>query len=310
MKKVLMYWNHICILHNEEKKFLAKAKENLLKQDIDLQIQFFGLGYASHMSEYLAEKDSIIPDIIISADLEVFEHKSIYNKLGKLHNVENWLKLKSDKIVEDLRRKETLLPFLAIPLVCFTNDLDHCKNKTLPEIANNSGFAFGGINNSAGKTITKIAMEKYNVRTAQDLLEKSNISDMPIGAFQSVRMKQNKTAVVPSLYALRADGVNTHMTTLREGVFLLPSYFSCAKTIDEEVGGIVMAEIINESTCNMYSNNGNLIVCPDIKTEKRVESEINEYAVVSQEFLDSLDENEFYDLYTSNIKSARNLIAV
>ncbi len=310
MKKVLLYWNHICILHNEEKKFLAKARENLLEQGIDLQIQFFGLGYANHMSEYLAEKDSVMPDIIISADLEVFEHKRIYNKLGKLHTAENWLKLKSSKIVEDLRRKETLLPFLAIPLVCYTNDLEHCKDKSLAEIIKNTGFTFGGINNSAGKTIAKIAMEKYDLATAKQVLENSSISDMPIGAFQSVRTKQNKTAVVPSLYALRADDVTTHMTTLKEGVFLLPSYFACAQTIDAITGKAVMAQIINESTCNMYSNNGNLIVCPDIKTDKKVEQGIDEYCAVSQDFLDGLDENEFYDMYTARIKTARNLIAV
>ncbi len=305
-----MYWNHICILHNEEKKFLASAKENLLKQGIDLQIQFFGLGYASHMSEYLAKKDSVIPDIIISADLEVFEHKSLYNKLGKLYTAENWLTLKNNNIVKDLRRKETLLPFLAIPLVCYTNDLEHCKDKSLPEIIKTEGFTFGGINNSAGKTITKIAMERYDAPIAQELLEKASISDMPIGAFQSVRTKQNKTAVVPSLYALRADDVNTHMTTLKEGVFLLPSYFACAQTIDETTGKAVMAQIINESICNMYSNNGNLIVCPDIKTDYKVEDSIDKYCAVSQEFLDKLDENEFYDMYTAMIKSAKNLIAV
>ena len=27
MKKVLLYWNHICILHNYEKMFLEEVKE-------------------------------------------------------------------------------------------------------------------------------------------------------------------------------------------------------------------------------------------------------------------------------------------
>ncbi len=307
MTKVTLFWNHICVLHNEEKRFLQEAKKNLLKQEIDLQIQFFGLGYANHMSEYIAGKDGVIPDIIVSADLEVFEHKQLYNKLGKLHNTEDWLALKADKIVQDIRRKQTLLPFVAIPLVCYTNDLEHCKNKTLKQIAQGSGFAFGGINNSAGKTIAKIAMEKYDAQFAQRLLENSNISDMPIGAFQSVRTKANKTAIVPTIYALRADGVNTHTTTLKEGVFLIPSYFACANTVSEQVGKAVMGEIINEKVFNMYSNSGNLIICPDYETDKKTEEQIDTYTVLSQKFIDVLDDDEFYDLYTSKIKTAKHL---
>ena len=44
---------------------------------------------------------------------------------------------------------------------------------------------------------------------AAKLLGESLVADMPIGAFQAVRQGQTSTALVPSLYALRADGRET-----------------------------------------------------------------------------------------------------
>ena len=52
MKKVSLYWNHICILHNYEKMFLEEVKQALLPYDIELNVTYFGMGYPEHMSEY------------------------------------------------------------------------------------------------------------------------------------------------------------------------------------------------------------------------------------------------------------------
>ncbi len=57
MKKVLLYWNHICILHNYEKMFLEEVKQALLPYDIELNVTYFGMGYPEHMSEYLYKKE-------------------------------------------------------------------------------------------------------------------------------------------------------------------------------------------------------------------------------------------------------------
>ena len=83
MTTVLLYWNHICVLHKGEKQFLDRLAERLSNEDIDLRVRYFGLGYPEHMSEYLARPDAILPDLIVSADLEVFEDSRIYRKLEK-----------------------------------------------------------------------------------------------------------------------------------------------------------------------------------------------------------------------------------
>ena len=73
MTNVLLYWNHICVLHNQEKAFLSRLAESLKAEEIALTVRYFGLGYPEHMSEYLAREDAVLPDLIVSADLEVFE---------------------------------------------------------------------------------------------------------------------------------------------------------------------------------------------------------------------------------------------
>ena len=81
MTNVLLYWNHICVLHNQEKAFLSRLAESLKAEDIALTVRYFGLGYPEHMSEYLAREDAVLPDLIVSADLEVFEDARLMEKL-------------------------------------------------------------------------------------------------------------------------------------------------------------------------------------------------------------------------------------
>ena len=63
MTNVLLYWNHICVLHNQEKAFLARLAESLKAEDIELTVRYFGLGYPEHMSEYLAREDAVLAGI-------------------------------------------------------------------------------------------------------------------------------------------------------------------------------------------------------------------------------------------------------
>ena len=52
------------------------------------------------------------------------------------------------------------------------------------------GWPFGGINNSAVKTVVKAVWEQWGQAAAAKLLEESLVTDMPIGAFQAVRQGQ------------------------------------------------------------------------------------------------------------------------
>ena len=137
----------------------------------DRNVTYFGMGYPEHMSEYLYKKDAVLPDIIVSADLEVFEDSRIFSKLEPdLYPCHGWVSFKNSTALELVERSPYLLPFISIPLVYFTTNPNHCKNKKMDEI---HPLAFGGINNSAGKTVTKALWNRYGKEAAEHVLRNS-----------------------------------------------------------------------------------------------------------------------------------------
>ena len=94
MRTVDLYWSHICVMHNFEKEHLARARERLAHQGIDLRVTCFGMGYGRHMASYLHNEEALLPDIVVSADLEVFENARIAAKLGPCHPCASWMELK------------------------------------------------------------------------------------------------------------------------------------------------------------------------------------------------------------------------
>lgn len=173
MTRVLLYWNHICVLHNGEKQFLEQLTEKLLEMEIRLDVQYFGLGYPEHMSNYLVRPDAQLPDIIVSADLEVFEDHRIFDKLcNNLYPIAEWFPVLGGKALEAVKRSSDLLPFTAIPLVYYTRDPQYCEGTALADFAS---LSFGGINNSAGKTIVKSVWSRWGKDTAEKFLSRSKV---------------------------------------------------------------------------------------------------------------------------------------
>ena len=159
MTHILLYWNHICVLHRQEKAFLQELAGRLHREDIELEVRFFGLGYPEHMSEYLARPDAVLPDLIVSADLEVFEDRAIFSKMEpELYPAADWVSLRESPALDAVRRGDKLLPAAAIPLVYYTRELGICEQMRLPDW---DGLAFGGINNSAVKTVVKVVWETW-----------------------------------------------------------------------------------------------------------------------------------------------------
>lgn len=301
MTSILLYWSHICVLHRQEKAFLKSLTQQLLEENIQLKVRCFGLGYPEHMSEYLARPDAVLPDLIVSADLEVFEDSLIFSKLQpELYPAADWVPLRQGPMLNAVRRGPCLLPFLSIPLVYYTRKPKGCAKTALPYW---HGLAFGGIHNSAAKTVVKSAWEQWGREAAARLLEESLVTDMPIGAFQAVRQKQADTALVPSLYALRADNRETFLCVPREGPVLIPSYF-CARTSAPEWAARRVAEsILSRELCDFYAANGDLIVYPACtKLHSRQKAE---YVLCpSAEWLGQLSHQDFYQLYCAKLPSA------
>lgn len=164
-------------------------------------------------------------------------------------------------------------------------------------------LAFGGINNSAGKTVTKALWNRYGKEAAEHVLRNSIVEDMPIGAFRQVKTGKVQTALVPSIYALRADNAETFMQIPQEGPLLIPSYLCVRNSIEKEVAVTVVNHMICQKLCEFYATKGDLIVYPDFDVPpSQHESEI--YFAVESRWLEQLSPQEFYDLYGTCLSKA------
>lgn len=304
MTRVVLYWSHICVLHRQEKLFLQQLTEKLRPQGIELDVHYFGLGYPQHMSEYLAQPDAVLPDLILSADLEVFEDPRIYRKIQPdLYAADSWVPLRDIPSLEQVRRAPELLPVAAIPLVYYTRTSESCQGRRITEQTN---LSFGGINNSAVKTVAKYVWETYGQQAAADLLENSLVTDMPIGSFQAVRQGQADTALCPSLYALRADGKTTFLCTPQEGPVLIPSYFCARKSVSEDLAQRIANEIFCQELCDFYVSNGDLLLYP-ASTTQHSRQEHGPFACPSAPWLQALQPQAFYALYQQKLPTAVSL---
>ena len=301
MTSILLYWNHICVLHRQEKAFLEGLAQRLRGDGIRLEVRYFGLGYPEHMSEYLARPDAILPDLIVSADLEVFEDPRIFSKFkSNLYPAADWVPLRQSPMLNAVQRGPCLLPFVSIPLVYYTREPEACAKTSLPDWR---GLAFGGINNSAAKTVVKSVWERWGQVAAAKLLGESLVADMPIRAFQAVRQGQTSTALVPSLYALRVDGRETFLRVPQEGPVLIPSYLCARASAPEWAARRVAERILSRELCDFYAANGDLIVYPAC-TGRRSGQEADHALCPSAAWLEHLSHVDFYRLYCTKLPSA------
>lgn len=304
MRTVELYWGHICVMHNFEKEHLARARDRLARQGIDLRVTCFGMGYGRHMASYLRDEDALLPDIVVSADLEVFENALIAAKLGPCYPCSSWMELKNTPIVRASRRGDGLLPFVAIPMTAYGSV--SCEGASLIEAVDQCRVSFGGIDNSAAKTVVKAVWERYGEEAARHVLEECRVTDMPIEAFQAARMGAVDVSIAPSLYGLRADGVRRVHGTFAEGPLLLPTYFCARKSVDEETARAVRAEIMSLEAFDFYARNADLVACcADASVESSQEHAERVWAV-DQAFALGLGPR-FYDVYCDVLEGAENL---
>ena len=302
MKNVLLYWNHICILHKQEKAHLEKLAKQLLAEGITLEVRYFGMGYPMHLSEYLAREDALLPDILVSADLEVFEDQRIFHRFSdSLLPVARWMPLRPSTALDAIWRDETLLPVLSIPLVYYTRNPESCHKQPL---FSQTRLAIGGINNSVIKTAVKTLWERQGKEAAGRFLENCQTTDMPIGAYGLIRQKKATTALVPSLYALRADEQNTFMVQPMEGPMLLPSFLAARNTLAPDIARRIIEGILTPELCEFYAKNGDLIMHVE-GSHRSSRQESSHYFTPSASWLSALAPCAFDSLYQEKLPQAK-----
>lgn len=305
MHKVSLYWNNICVLHKGELSYLEKYRKELAEDCIGLDVHCFGLGYPEHLSDYLRHVDAVLPDILVTADLEVFQDERIYSKLeGELYPVLSWYDLKAGEGVPSIIRKETMLPYLVIPLVFYTKDPAIPSDISLEEVAVKSlPIAFGGIDNSAGKSVVKAVWDKYGKESAKALFGNALVTGMPIASFQAARQKVKPLAICPSLFAVNDSEGRVIIPS--DGAVAVPSYIAVRRSIPVEVARKVIDKLMSPEMLSFYTDKGKLIACKAGAPEQELfrEGEVF-FQHPSDDFNRKVSSPEFYSLYCSYIPSA------
>ena len=117
-------------------------------------------------------------------------------------------------------------------------------------------LTFGGHQQFRRKTVAKAIWNRYGKEAAKQVLCNSIVEDMPIGAFRQVKQEKAQTALVPSIYALRADYTETFMQIPQEGPLLIPPYLCVCNSIEQKVAMTVVNQIICQKLCEFYAIKG------------------------------------------------------
>ena len=192
-----------------------------------------------------------------------------------------------------INRDENLLPYVVIPLIYYTNREECCEQKRIIDIDH---LSFGGIHNSAGKSIVKSTWSYYGKENAKKLIQNATIYDMPINAFIQTQRRQDNISLVPSLYAMRADHKEFKCCIPEEGPSLIPSYICCLNKNLEEESLELIHHLYSETWCEFYHNAGDLITMPKNSIAAKWEK-YEKYFITNAKWLENVTSDEFYSIY-------------
>lgn len=307
MTTVLLYWNNICVLHKKELTFLEGITRRLADNDIRLEVRCFGLGYPSHMSDYLRRRDAVLPDVIVSTDLEVYEDRRIFDRFkDSLYPAVNWVPLKRGEGAPSVLRGTELIPFLIIPMVFYTGSPAMYEGAGIRDlIERRQSLTFGGINNSAAKTVVKTVWSRYGRDAAVRLTAEGTVTGMPVQAFQRVHASGEGVALVPTIFALRADEQSRFARCPADGAVAVPSYICARSSIPEDTAQTVIRELTGVDICNFFVDSGDVVCCIDGSNPQTWMAQRGTgLQLPDGSWLARTPPEEFYSLYCAAIPSA------
>ena len=89
--------------------------------------------------------------------------------------------------------------------------------------------------------------------TAKHFLTASNVFDMPIQAFYQVSIGASPLALVPSVYALRADGKKNKAYWPLEGAPAIPSYICAGTSVPKDALFAVIEKLRGPRFSHFYT---------------------------------------------------------
>lgn len=212
----VLYWNNICLISKMEEEYINKQLEN---SNININVEYFGLGRKESLLSHFQNNNKILADFIVTTDTDVIQDsrfKSIY---------ENF---------------EDITKFITIPLVIIYNENSLYNLNPPTSYADllkdeyKYKYAFGGENNSAGKSLVKSIWYKYGYDNAKKIVDNGNSNKMPAQAFQKVMTGEFPIAIVPTIFALRNGNRNIKMVWPQDGAIPIHSYVAIKKDVANE----------------------------------------------------------------------------
>jgi hypothetical protein len=254
-----MYFSNICILGRMENAALRRLAEDVKGFGVNLDARLFGLGQEYYLHRYFKQEPAL-PDILISTDLEVFENNAVFDGLPDgFIDLTRFFEIKST-VPKNVFWSDKLLPFLIIPMVFFHSGPDAFRGlpPTLENVIKHDiPVTFGGVNNSGAKCVLKSVHDRFGIEACERLARNAVVTDMPIGAFNRARKGESALALVPSVYAMRADQTAFYMTYPADGAIALPSY-AAVKRDNAELAVKVLKALLTADFCAQFVTQGAL----------------------------------------------------
>ncbi|MGH0052234.1 MAG: hypothetical protein ACQ5SW_02450, partial [Sphaerochaetaceae bacterium] len=230
-----------------------------------------------------------------------------YRKFAsELYPICQWYTLKQTEGVPQVYKSEQLLPYLIIPLVFFSANSLQTPSLSLGDVARKgTPLAFGGINNSAAKSVVKAVWSRYGLETAINLLSHAKITGMPVQAYQLARTRQIPLALVPLLFAsANKEGM---IFCPSDGAVCVPSYICVRNSISEETAKTVLDALLAPEFLSALVQQGKLISSLEgSPVLSWMEDQGTGLQIASQQWLSSTAAQDFYSVYCAHIATAKN----
>jgi hypothetical protein len=309
MSKYKVYWNNVCLLSSQEESFIKSVVES--NEYFPFEFEYFGLGKPQSMTQRIKEDintGKINGDIIVSTDLDVFQNQNIAQFFYKDFKRDYpFLPIRDEINNANISLPDGYFkPFISIPLVIVVNKTKVQKSvtpKSLKDLLDPSfknRVAFGGIHNSAGRSLLKSIWYLYGRESVDAFLSNAVITSMPALAFQKVRTGEVGAAIVPTIFALRKGIHDLEAYWPEEGAVSIPSYIAVNNRVKNEDFKLFADTILGYDHQLQLKNSGDIIpVHPGIPCSSFAVENKCHLLYPKWEFFKGFDHVQFEDLCQS-----------
>ncbi len=280
-------WNNICLLSRLEESITTS------QNNPNFSYEYFGMGREKDLLDCV-KNSGYEWSILLSSDTDIFQDQRVLLKRKK--ELYSWEQESIESKINNnaLYDHPNYWPFIVIPLVMIVNtQIISQIPKSLEELTTNAykrEFTFGGMHNSAGRSLLKAVWTLYGKEAVVKFLNNASIQSMPAAAFKNVIDKKVPIGIVPTIFAAREGLDGLKMVIPKEGAVAIPSYIAAKKNVPDSIIQEFMNDIYwNKEFHELLWKKGK-VSSPLIK-----ESQIPVY-YPSQRKLLAIKDEEFYSL--------------